>query len=268
LALAAVPLAPGPQIGLNPTTLVIDAPEGGPAPAPSTLTVQNTGDGKLKWTATPSASWLHVSPGNGTLNKLASIDLSVSVDLSGLAAGTYTATIRVNDPMAGNGPQDCSVTLHVNASPRIGLTPGPMTWTAPEGGPDPADQTVTIQNTGGGTLVWTATDNASWLTGTPSSGSLSAGATQDVRLSATVSGLVAGTYTGSWTVSSTNALNSTQSLAMTLHVSQLPVISISPSTVTFDAPQGGANPSPATLTLSNSGGGSLIWSATPDAGMP
>jgi len=263
LTLGAAP--PGPQISLNPSSLVIDAPEGGPAPAPSTLTVQNSGDGKLKWTATPSDPWLHVSPATSTLNKSESIDLAVSVDLSGLAPGTHTATIQVSDPMASNSPQTCSVTLHVNSVPRIGLSPGPISWTAPEGGPDPADQTVTIQNTGGGTLTWSASDNASWLTSSPGSGTLLSGASENVTLKVSVSGLVAGPYTGSWMVTSPNAPNSPQSLPMSLTVSKSPVIGIAPSALTFDAPQGGANPSPGTLTLSNDGGGTLSWTAAPDA---
>jgi len=263
LLLGAAP--PGPQISLSPASLVINAPEGGPAPAPSTLTGQNSGDGKLNWTAKPSDPWLHVSPASGTLNKSASIDLSVSVNLSGLAPGTHAATIQVSDSMASNSPQTCSVTLQVNAVPRISLSPGPVSWTAPEGGPDPANQIVTIQNTGGGTLTWSASDDASWLTSSPSSGSLSAGASKDVTLSVTVSGLVAGPYSGTWTVTSSDAPNSPQSLAISLTVSKSPVIGIAPSSLTFDAPQGGANPSPATLTLSNDGGGTLAWTASPDA---
>ena len=265
LFLCAAAPAPVATILLSPATLTIDAPVGGPAPSPSTLTVQNTGDARLNWKATPSAPWLHVSPGNGKLNSSASIALSVTVNLNNLTPGTYTGSITVSDPAASNNPQVCSVTLHVNGGPSIGLTPpGPLSWTAPENGPKPADQTLTIQNTGGGTLTWTATDNASWLTTSPGSGTLTAGASDTVTFSVDTTGLIAGPYSGSWTVTS-NASNSPQTVAVSLTVTQSPVIGISPSTLTFDAPQAGANPSPATLTLTNVGGGTLSWTATPDA---
>ena len=251
---------------LNPTTLSIAGPAGGPNPAPSTLTVQNSGTGKLNWSATTSDPWLTVNPTAGTLHASESIGLSVSVDLTTAGAGTRTATITVSDPGASNSPQTCAVTVLVSSGARIGLSPASVSMTAPLGGPDPPGQSVAIQNTGGGSLAWSATFSPSWLSGSVSSGTLAAGASQTLTLSASVSGLTAGSYSGSMTVTSAGASNSPQSMSVTLAISQAPVISLDSTSLTFDAPLGGANPAAQSLVLRNAGGGTLAWSASTAAG--
>jgi hypothetical protein len=256
---------PAPAISLSPGSIAVDAPVAGPNPTPPTLTLQNTGDARLKWTSTSNALWLSVSPSSGNLNKTESIVLTVSISTLGLLAGTYTGTLTFSDPAASNSPQTCTVTLHMSATPRIGVSPASLTWTAPEGGPNPSDQTVTIENTGTGTLSWSASFSPSWISGNVSSGNLSSGASQNVTVSVNVIGLTPGTHTGSMMVTATGAPNSPQTVPISVTVSAAPVIGLSPGSLTFDAPQGGANPPPATLTLGNEGGGTLAWNATTDA---
>jgi hypothetical protein len=265
LGALASPAAPIPTIKLTPATLTINAPEVGPTPGPSTLTLQNTGDGKLNWTATSTDSWLSVKGTAGSLNKSGSIDLSVSVSLSGLSAGTYTGKITITDPAASNNPQSCTVTLQISASPRLSVDTTPLSWTAPAGGTKPDDKSLLIRNSGGGTLVWTATYSPSWLSGSSSGGSLSAGAPETLTIRVNTSGLAAGTHSGTIVIAAPGALNAPQTINVTLVLSLAPVIGFLPGPLTFDAPQGGANPPPKDLTLSNQGGGIMAWTATPDA---
>ena len=56
-------------------------------------------------------------------------------------------------------------------SPAIGVTPSSFTFTATEGGANPASQSLTISNTGGGTLDWSAAVVGAWLSVSPVSGS-------------------------------------------------------------------------------------------------
>jgi hypothetical protein len=73
------------------------------------LLINNSGGGSLNWTAASSADWLQVYPASGTGNG----EVSVSVDGTGLAPGTYTGTITISDPDATNSPQSAAVTLTV-----------------------------------------------------------------------------------------------------------------------------------------------------------
>jgi hypothetical protein len=103
-----MPGAP-PAVLLNPSTLSFTASTGLPSPPAQSVTLINEGTGTLNWTATSSASWLLVSPSSGS----APSTLSVSVNSTSLAVGTYSGTITVTAPGATNNPQTITVSLVV-----------------------------------------------------------------------------------------------------------------------------------------------------------
>ena len=81
------------------------------------------------------------------------------------------------------------------------LGPADLFFTCRTGGLNPDDQILEIMNSGGGTLAWTVTDDAAWLSEAPTSGGLAAGVHQDINVSVDNSGLIAGTYNANVTIS-------------------------------------------------------------------
>jgi len=81
-------------------------------------------------------------------------------------------------------------------------------------GSSPAQQTFFIDNSGSGTLNWTLSDNADWLSCSPLSGS----GPGQVTVSVNLSNITSGQYNGIITISSSNANNSPQTLNVTLNV--------------------------------------------------
>jgi len=75
-------------------------------------------------------------------------------------------------------------------------------------------QTFLISNAGSGTLNWTVTDDANWLSYSPGSGMGSGGVTVSVNST----GLTAGVYTGSVFISDPSASNSPQTVSVSLTV--------------------------------------------------
>lgn len=75
--------------------------------------MSNSGGGTLSFSASDDASWLSVSPASGTAPK----DLTVSVDATGLAPGTYHGTVTITG--AGSS-QTVPVTLTISP-PASGL---------------------------------------------------------------------------------------------------------------------------------------------------
>ncbi|HEY6403802.1 MAG TPA: S8 family serine peptidase, partial [Blastocatellia bacterium] len=149
-----------------------------------------------------------------------------SVFLPAGTSGSFTVTVRATN-IAGDGvpgnsdttDQDFALVVYNGTSapatqPVIGVNPGSLSFTATAGGGNPASQTISITNTGAGTLNWTATDNASWLTVSPTSGT----APSTLTASANISGLAAGTYNGTITISATGAPNSPVNVPVTLTV--------------------------------------------------
>ncbi len=99
-----------PTIGVNPSSMGFTATAGGSNPASQTLNITNTGGGTLNWTASSNQSWLSIAPTSGT----APSSPSVSVNISGLVAGTYNGAITVSAAGATNTPVTVPVTLTVN----------------------------------------------------------------------------------------------------------------------------------------------------------
>jgi hypothetical protein len=243
-----------PTISLDPTSFTFTATEGDVNPADQVLNITNSGVGTLNWTASNNSAWLTLDPTAGAGDG----STTLSVDITGLAAGTYYDTVTVSDPAATNDPQKAPVTLTVEEPPpTIALSPGTFEYTIFEGGTIVDDQ-LDITNTGGGTLDWTAGNLSAWLTLDPTSGLGDA----TVTMSFDVSGLVAGVYYDTITVSDPAATNNPQKATVQLTVNvPPPVIVLSPTSFTFVITEGDALPNDQ-LSITNSGGGDLNWTAS------
>ncbi len=85
----------------------------GASPPPSqTLRIGNSGAGSLNWTATDDAEWLTCNPPSAMGNAV----VTILIDPTGLAVGTYNATITISDLLATNSPQTIAVYLTVKNS--------------------------------------------------------------------------------------------------------------------------------------------------------
>ena len=148
------------------------------------------------------------------------------------------------------------------APPAIGVSPTSLSFTATQGGANPATQTVNISNTGDGTLSWTANDNAPWLTLSPALGTGNGA----VTLTVTTGTLIAGSYSTTVTLNATGAASVTVPVTFTVATAPVPpAIGVSPTSLSFTAIKGGADPATQTLSISNTGGGTLNWTAVDNA---
>lgn len=204
-----------PTISLSTSSLSPSA-TAGTSPSNDSFTVSNSGSGTLVYTVSDNVSWLSVSPTSGTSTGEADT-ITVSYMTSGLSAGTYYATITVEDSNATNNPQTVSVTLSISEPPPvIGLSTSELTPVTDEGS-SPSNDSFTVQNDGGGTLNYTVSDDRSWLSVSPTSGS-STGEADTITVSYSTGSLSPGVHTGTITVDDTNASNGPQTIDVTLTV--------------------------------------------------
>lgn len=264
-----------PFIDLRPVAgLTFSAPAGSGLQPAQFLTLTNTGGTTLNWTLTFSVTtpiggtWLTaVTPASGTLPPGAPTSLTVTVDASGLAAGTYTGTIQVTGNASNPAlPISRTVTLNVQTPAVLEVAPVKVDFSELEGNADPLLKGVTIRNAGGSPLNWTATkaNGSSWLTVTPASGSgVLPGATVRPAFQIIVSaaGLVAGDYSDTVVIGG-NASNAPVSIPVSFTVEAIPELEVQPLALTFNAPEGGPDPALQAITITNQGGGTLAWSAT------
>lgn len=204
-----------PAIQLSLSNLAFSGTAGGANPVPTTFSISNTGGGTLAWTANDTAAWLTLSPASGTNTGT----VTTSVNLTGLAAGSYNATVSVT--ATGATTKTIPVTLTLTAAtlvPAIGLNTTSLGFAGTVGGTNPAAKTFSITNTGGGPLSWTVNDNATWLQLTPASGTTTT-ETDTISASVTLSGLAAGTYNAIITVTASGSTNSPQQIPVSLTLS-------------------------------------------------
>jgi hypothetical protein len=101
-----------PTLAPTPTTLNFAATASGSNPNTQTVTVNNSGSGSLSWTVSSNVAWLTASPTTGSDGAV----VTASVNVSGLAANTYSGTLSFQDSSASNTPQTVFVNLTVNAA--------------------------------------------------------------------------------------------------------------------------------------------------------
>ncbi|MBI5361186.1 MAG: hypothetical protein HZA48_11470 [Planctomycetes bacterium] len=260
-----------PEISLDKSEMSFTAVQGGANPTNLPFAITNSGGGVLVPSVADDMAWLSLSaPTPISVSGTSVSNVTVSVNIIGLTAGAYTGTITVSDSVASNNPQTIGVTLTVSEPvtvlPEITITPTTLDFTAIQGGSNPASKTLTISNSGGGTLKWSATDDKGWISVNPTSEWISSTQTSTVNVEIIGNFTTAGIYTGTITISDSVASNAPQTIGVTLTVSEpvtvLPKITITPTTLDFTAIQGGSNPASKTFTISNSGSGTLKWAAS------
>jgi len=220
--------------------------------------------------STPSGgTWLSVNPASGTTGQA----YSVSVTPGSLAIGTYTGTITVTMPGAGNSPQTVPVQLIVANDPVLETSVSSLSFPYQTGQAAPASQAVNVTTSTGAPLIYTAAAANTGCTWVTLGGTIAGSTPGTFTVSANPAGLAAGTYTCTIgitaTVPSTGAaaINSI-SVPVTLTVSNNPLLTVTlpgnpPSPPSFTALQGGTAPPAQTITLgSTSPGTNLNYSMT------
>jgi Concanavalin A-like lectin/glucanases superfamily/Viral BACON domain len=252
------------DVGARPTTLLGSGQISGltsgawnEVPLPSGV---NVTAGTAYWFAllNPSGSggtlrWRDRAGGSGGAEQTSSNRTLSALPATWATGGTFT-----DGPVSGyvvgtTGPPP---------SPALTVTPTSLSYSGTAGGSSPAAKTLSITNTGGGSLSYTATDDAAWLTLSGASGS----APGTVTASVDTAGLSAGTYTATITVDAGSASGSPKTVPVTLTLAAPtpPALAVSPSTLGFSAVAGAPAPPSQALSITNTGGGTLSFSATDD----
>jgi predicted secreted protein len=261
-----VPVYDKPLICCNPKSFNFSATEGGSNPADQTLEISNSGVDTIDWTLGDDAEWLSEDPTSGSsTGELDTVD--VSVDITGMSDGDYSANITITADGADNSPWTVPVSLHIDSStPEISFDPESLSFTAVEGGSNPSPEVLDIWNSGVDILNWTLSDDAEWLSENPTGGN----STDDhvwVSVLVDSAGMSAGDYSADITITADGAGNSPQKVPVSLHISTAaaPVISFTPKSLSFTAGEESSNPANQTLEIWNSGADTLHWTLGDDA---
>jgi len=143
-------------------------------------------------------------------------------ELSGMVVSFKIGPLWANETALWErtGEVEVNLTAGVPTVPVIGHSPPSFSFTAGQGGPDPASKTLQIWNSGPGMLEWSVGWGALWLGLSPTGGS-SMGEHDFVTVSVDISGMLAGFYTDTIYIYGAGAPNSPQTVPVELTI--LPV---------------------------------------------
>lgn len=167
-------------------------------------------------TVSPAAPWLIVTPTGGKTP----LSLSARVNPTSLGAGSYETDIVVTSAGAGNSPISVPVTLTVkNPPPTMTVAPATLTFNyATDDVALPAAQTLSVTTNGEPVSFTAAISGGIWLSATPTNGISLLGSPTSLAVSVRPVGLVPASYSAKITISSSNAVNKTVTVNVTLVV--------------------------------------------------
>ena len=235
----------------------------------------------VNWNATPSMPWLIITPASGSTRTGSNSVITVGVNTANMGAGPYVGTITVVSAQGG-GTQGSTQTVTVGltvqnppppGAPVLGAAPLSVGFSTVQGQPVSSGQTVLITNSGQSVLQWHTNVSqlaTSWLSASPTGGTIKSGQTATLTILAVSTGLTPGTYNGQVLLNGADttgqlASGSPQTVAVQLQVSPpCALVQPSASALSFTAIQGGNSPATQSLTLSASGNcmWPLAWKAS------
>lgn len=252
-------VAPACTLALTPTTLSFTGmhEQASPAAQPLQVGVAPGCPTSQQWNVTSTTvnggNWLSISQSSGSTPT----QPLVSVNTAGLPPGRYTGTLTF---AAHANQQLVSVTLTVTPLPCLLAAPSTLSMQGTAGQATPSTQNVTLSSSGDcpHALEWTSLvtvttpNGGTWLNATPT-GSFTPPANANLTVQATLTGLTAGTYTGTLSLSAVDSVTNQSigiiQVAITLTV--LPPCTLqtpSATSLTFNANVGN-NPTPNTASF-------------------
>jgi len=244
----------------GPSSLSFSAVQGSSVGSPTSQNVTISGtSGPLGFTLSSQTqsggNWLSLSS-TGGVTGAPSGTFSVSVIPSGLVPGTYTGTITAQSTTTADLVQ-IAVTLTVTTSSSVTVSPTTLPpFLFQNGGTLPAPQSVVVTSNGS-PVTFTVTQSPGtvpWLVVNPQSGTADSNGVA-ISLSLNQAGLpsATGTYTTNLVITPASG-TAPAAIAGTLVVSNNPILTATPSMLTYTASFAGANPNDQVINLTTVGG--------------
>jgi hypothetical protein len=250
-SIASFTTLPPASITLSATSAAFTADEGGGNPPSIDILVTNGGAGALTGLAASVASgagWLSATLGSTT----APATLTLAVNTAGLTVGSYSATVEVSSPVAGNSPQSIGVTLEITIK-RPTVTTAPATEVTTDG----ATLNGSVNPNGSATQAWFEYGTSPSLSSFSSTSEESVGSgSAAVPVDAGLSGLSPG-ITYYFRAAARNEGGTQRGGIHSFTIEDRPRIRLSDSRLSFTSDNRSGETKPETVEITNSGGGTL-----------
>lgn len=213
-----------------------------------TMQVSNTGIGTLNCTLSTDLPWVTISQSSCAINAAEIKNITLTINKTGLAYGNYNPKVTIN---SNGGSKVIGLIVNVPNPNQPFLTVSSLELNF---GTLETQQNLTIKNSGNGELTYSIAKTQSWLTINNSSGTLAGGVQKVIGVTINRQNIAAGDYTDRLTVTTNGG---TAYVDVKMSVAANPVLAVNTTMLDF-----GADAAQLAFQVSNSGNGSLNWSAT------
>jgi len=173
------------------------------------IAIENAGYGEIPFRLRTDEDWIDFSDSLGTTPDT----IPVTIRPGSLAWGTHAGRITLTDLVENDSTVFVPITLSVTG-PMIIPQPDSFSFRALAEVGSPANQALTIINSGSGSLNWQATTTASWLHVTPSVGSDG----DSVTIGCDIASLATGNHQAYIVLTDSLAVNSPESVLVALNI--------------------------------------------------
>ncbi len=201
----AITTPPAAAISVRNTILIFQS-EQGTNPIGQLLTITNTGNAPLNWSASESGDggiFAPLSQSSGTLLPQAHTFIEVDPVTATYGAGTLTTVLTIADSDVGTTVASQKIPITITIQSQAAIATSPSNIGLDMSGPNTNTQTVTISNIGSAPLNWTLSVHmdepvgGTWLVVSNTSGTLAAGTSKDILVTCVGKGLQKGmSYSG------------------------------------------------------------------------
>lgn len=267
------------SVAVSPSSLTFPSTTTGSASASQTVTFTNTGSTTVTFTSSPTVTGTYNTLFKGATSCAGSGSLAAGASclttftFNPTAAGTFTATLSFNDT-APNSPQTVSLSGTATGAPAVTLSPASLAFASTLDGTSSAAQTVTVKNTGSGTLNITSISfigsGAAAYAQTNACGT-SLAASASCTITVTFKPTAAGAASATLSLAD-NATGSPQGVTVSgTGVAPQPAVQLSVASLSFpitavNASAGYASSPAQAITLTNKGTGALTLTSIALAG--
>ncbi len=251
-------LAGTPAVTLSPTSLTFSTQLRNTTSPAQAITLTNTGTATLTITSVKSSNSDFSQTNTCGSSVAAGASCTISVSFTPVANGTVSATLTITDNAAGS-PQTVSLT---GTGTIVSLSPGSVNFGNQTVGTSSPAQVITLSNVGQAAVKISAITiqgaNPSDFSETNGCASVVAGGTCSINVSFTPA--ATGTFTGTVNVSF-NSSTVPPVPATLAGTGVAPVVSLSPTSLTFASQSVGTTSPAQVVTLTNSGSAALTVSS-------
>ncbi len=181
---------------------------------------------KFTWQVASAPEWLNVSPISGVINDDI-IELQLTGNAEGLRQGNHSGELEIITN--GAGKLTTTIIMSVDPHPIAKVEPANVDLSTD------SEKTISIFNTGTGSLTWQLKGAPEWVSLSRTDGRSSAGYSTDVTVTAVRNGLPVGTKTGSMVLSS-NSEEGDITIDLSMEVPASALMTTTVSKIQFEHP--------------------------------